>query len=415
MTARTIAGLVTILGVACVATGCGSSEAGPRGDLPQGFVDELVAKVERPTALAFTPDGRTLVATQPGLVRVIDAHGRLLRKPALDIHTQVCTERERALGAIAVDPHFQRNRYVYIYYTFKKFGVCPIEAPRTPVNRLVRYVLRADSTFDPATATLLLDNIPSFGATHNAGDIHFGNDGLLYLSIGDGGRDYARRAEGSAKNPAARDFNVLLGKIVRLTPDGGIPADNPYQGPGTTRCARTGPVARDLVCREIYATGLRNPWRLAFDPNTAGTRFFINDVGEGAWEEVNEGKRAADYGWNHREGYCPRPWRVGCTPTPPELTNPVFAYGRSRGCTAITGGAFVPNGAWPAEYDGAYLFGDFVCRRIFALRQRHGGPEVSVFDREPNVLGLVTMMFRGPVLYYASYILGEVRRVSYTG
>lgn len=393
--------------------GCGSS--GAADSLPPGFGDELVARVSRPTALAFTPDGRTLVATQPGVVHVIDRGGELLPRPALDLSRKVCTERERGMVGVAVDPAFERNRYVYVYYTFKKFGACPVETARVPVNRVARYVLRSDSTFDPATETLLLDNIPSYGATHNGGDIQFGKDRLLYVGVGDGGEDYARRTDATRENPAARDLNVLLGKIVRITANGGVPEDNPFAGSDAVPCARTGPVARGRVCQEIYAWGLRNPFRLAFDPNAKGTRFFVNDVGQGAWEEINEAEPGADYGWNLREGLCPREVRLRCNPAPPGMVDPLFAYGHEHGCTSITGGAFVPNGAWPRAYDGAYLFADFVCGRIFLLREKDGSVRVSDFHSALGPAGVVALTFRDRerALYYASYISGEVRRIRF--
>jgi PKD repeat protein len=114
-------------------------------------------------------------------------------------------------------------------------------------------------------------------------------------------------------------------------------------------------------CQETFASGLRNPFRFAFDPNANATRSFVDDVGQDAWEEIDEGVAGADYGWNVREGFCARAAVTGCRTVPGVvggLTDPIHAYGHDVGY-AVTGGAFVPAGAWPAGYDGDYLFGDF--------------------------------------------------------
>ena len=382
--------------------------------LPTGFADQLLATLPLPTALAFMPDRRMLVVTQKGLVRVMSKDGRLLRQPALDFRARVCTERERGMTGIAVDPNFRGNHLVYVYYTFKKYGSCGIESTRGPVNRLSRFVFRSDGTIDPSTEVPLIDNVPSWGATHNAGDIEFGRDGYIYVGIGDGGRDYAGRSDSSAENAAARDLNVLLGKIVRITTTGAVPPGNAFHGAGVVACARRGVAPSGTRCREIYATGLRNPWRLAFDPNARSQRFFINDVGQSAWEEVNRGRVGADYGWNRREGFCPRDMHVRCAPAPGSVTDPLFAYSHRNGCGAITGGAFVTPGSWPQPLDDTYLFGDFNCGRIFELHNLEGTPSSALFA--PGVgPGVVSMVF-GPdgALYYATYAAGgEIRRISY--
>src|SRR5262249_45700585 len=149
------------------------------------------------------------------------------------------------------------------------------------------------------------------------------------------------------------------------TVDGGIPPDNPFVGPGTARCNTTGVTTPGLVCQETYAWGLRNPFRFAMDPNAPGTRLFIDDVGQDTWEEIDRGQPGADYGWNVREGHCATASTTDCGPPPAGMTNPIYDYSHAAGCTAITGGAFVPNGLWPSEYDDTYLFDDYVCGKIF--------------------------------------------------
>jgi glucose/arabinose dehydrogenase len=233
-----------------------------------------------------------------------------------------------------------------------------------------------------------------------------------HVGVGDGGRDYAQRTTTSQENQAARDHNVLLGKILRLTKEGEPAPGNPYAGPNAVRCATIGVAPRGTFCRETYAWGLRNPWRLAFDSDAPDVRFYINDVGENAWEEIDVGKRGADYGWPLREGPCPIDGRVRCNPAKPSMTDPLFAYAHTAGsCPSITGGAFIPRGAWPDEYAAGYLFSDFLCGTIWILR----GGTAEDAKREPFAtglsLGIVTLEFWASDLYYVNYLKGELRRI----
>ncbi len=382
--------------------------------LPANFTDEVVTTVASPTALAFTPDGRMLVATQPGRLRV-HSGGTLLTTPALDLSTVACSNSERGLLGVAVDPQFAVNRFIYVYYTFKGAGSCQTGSATTPVNRVSRFVLPDTNAVDRATETVLIDNIPAPNGNHNAGDLQFGRDGNLYIGVGDGGCDYAGGGCAGA-NDAARDQNVLVGKVLRITPTGAIPAGNPFQDLGSGRCNLAGRTSA-ARCQETFAWGLRNPFRLAFDPNAAGTRFYINDVGQNVWEEIDEAVAGADYGWNVREGHCATGSATNCGAPPAGMTNPVFDYGRSDGCGSITGGAFVPNGLWPATYTGVYLFADYVCGRIFALTP--AGTR-TIFADQLGSSSAVHLAF-GPhgasqALYYTSYQSGgTVHRVAYSG
>jgi glucose/arabinose dehydrogenase/PKD repeat protein len=392
--------------------------AAPAGaaTLPAGFDDVQVASVPAPTALAFTPDGRLLVTERPGRLRVIQ-NGTLLPTPAIDLSGRICPQGERGLLGVAADPDFQTNRRVYLYYTFNKYRTCALATPPGgPVNRVSRFVLRDDNTIDRASEQVLIDEIPSPGGNHNGGHLGFGKDNHLYVTVGDGGCDYARDSGCGIANDASRDRNVLLGKVLRITSSGGIPADNPFRGPNSGRCNETGFTATGSNCQETYAWGLRNPFRLAFDENPPGKRFFINDVGQNVWEEIDEGKAGADYGWNVREAHCATNSTTDCGPPPAGMTNPIFAYGRGLGCGAITGGAFVPEGLWPAEYNGRYLFGDYVCGKIQSLRLTGLGWAPAEFGTD---MGAVVDMTFGPwgtsqALYYLSFE-GQVHRIAYTG
>ena len=392
---------------------------------PPNFTDTLITKVGSPTALAFTPDGRMLVTTAPGTLRVYK-DGALLPNPALDISGKVCTNGGRGLVGVAVDPNFATNNYIYLYYTFQKHGVCDQNTPNVPVNRVERYVLSDSNTATPNK--ILVDNIPNM-YQHNGGDLHFGKDGYLYVTVGDGGCDYAGNSGCGAQNDAAQDPHALVGKILRITRDGGIPATNPYTGTDSARCNLTGRTDVGKKCQETFASGLRNPFRFAFDPNASGTRFFINDVGESRWEEVNEGRSGANYGSNLCEGNHDnpnRPGSVNCAAAP--YTPPVHEYSHGTGCSAITGAAFVPNGVWPAGYDNSYLYGDYVCGKIFKLTPNGtGGFTRTEFMTALGENSAVAMTFGphegGQALYYTTYggngpgsggSSGEIHRVAYT-
>jgi glucose/arabinose dehydrogenase len=391
--------------------------------LPADFTDMKVASVDRATGTAFTPDGRLLIASADGKVRVY-ANGALAATPSLDVSAKVCSDGERGMMAVTVDPDFQANHYIYVYFTWKKFGTCPVApSSQLPVNRVERYVLGDNDVADPASARVLIDNIPAPQTYHIGADLKFGKDGYLYVSTGDGGCNYLDSNYCDQWNTAARDENVLLGKVLRITRDGGVPPDNPFLGPGTARCASTGITSPGNKCQETYAWGLRNPFRLAFDPNASGTRFFINDTQEITWEEIDLGQAGADYGWNVREGHCATGSETDCGPPPAGMTNPIYDYYHyTEGCYAITGGAFVPNGFWSASFDGSYLFADFVCGKIFKLTRDAGGTySATDFATAAGQYSMVTMEF-GPyastqALYYvtAASSPDEIHRITYTG
>lgn len=389
--------------------------------VPEGFEDTLVAEVPSPTGMAITPDGRILITSQFGQLFVYQ-NGVLLDRPALDIGPITCANRERGLLSVAVDPSFGTNGFIYVTYILNKYGDCAEEGSQTPIGRVSRFHLAGGNAVDLDSEQILIDNIPSPVGVHNVGAVRFGPDGYLYVTVGDGGCDYAQNSGCFDSNDATLDMNALVGKVLRITRDGDIPAGNPFTGPGSVRCHIDGGAAPGETCQEIFAFGLRNPWRIAFDPNSDQTRFFINDVGQDNWEEINEGVAGANYGWNAREGFCVIGSLTDCSPDPPPgLVNPIHAYSHQTGCGSITGGAFVPRGIWPAEFDGAYLFTDFVCGRIFRLvRAADGSYTSDMFIAGLGDWTAIDLQFgddgSGPALYYLTFALGgQVRRVTHTG
>jgi glucose/arabinose dehydrogenase len=414
---RKIAARAALMLLALMLLGSGRAEA---ITLPPDFSDSFVTGANQPTSLAFVPGGRLLIGEEAGVVRVYE-NGALNATAALDIRARVCSDGERGLMSVAVDPQFESNHFVYVYYTFVKNG-CDYDSATTPVNRVSRFVLRDDDTVDPNAETVLIDNIPAPQSYHIGADLQFGKDGLLYVSTGDGGCDYAGDSGCLEMNDASRDRHVLLGKVLRITRDGAIPAGNPWQGTGTARCNVTGRTTAGTRCQETFAWGLRNPFRLAVDPNSPTTRFFINDVGEITWEEIDLGQAGADYGWNVREGFCATGSTTDCGAPPTGMTNPIHAYSHEpSGCYAITGGAFVPKGLWSSSYDDDYLYADLVCGRIFRLAPQVGGGWAAS-EWATGIESPITMTF-GPApggrysLYYATWAGSghQVRRITYTG
>ncbi len=391
--------LVAIPVVVTLASGAGSPVVHA---LPPGFSDVAVASVARPTAVEHLPNGRTAVLEQStGRVRLIDTNtGQLLPGFALDL--AVCGSGERGLLGFAPDPDFSATGRVYVFYVASFGGSC-----RTRVSA---FRMVGDS-ISPSSEQVLIQ-IMNRRSNHNGGDVEIGNDGFLYVSVGDDGADPRGDSGSAGANDAAQDLGVLHGKILRLDRMTGFPAaGNPYLGhPDGVDCRGNYLVLapQGSVCREIFAHGLRNPYRFAFDPNTSATRFFINDVGQSGVdqrEEVNEGAIGANYGWNTCEGPC----------AVPGLTNPIVSYDNTRG-RFITAGAFVPDGVWPSEYDGGYLFADGGSDRIW-LRRADG----SVDFTTPFITGrsgIADMAFvlelGGWALYYTQVFSGQVRKITFS-
>ena len=393
----------------------------------------------RPTSVAWLPNDELLTITQQG--GLFRGEGDSVVR-LLNLSSEICSfdvSNEMGLLGLAVDPGFGASSgNIFVYYTDSKpGGGCG--------NRVSRFSLNLSNNAI-GNEVVLIDNIAAPNGNHNGGDLQFGLDGLLYISVGDGGKDLRTNAPGD-QNGNARRLDLLNGKILRITPDGGIPAGNPFRGAGTGRCAGSGSLERQggrveaegknkkqkrrakqrkrqkrknrnripaTVCQEIFATGLRNPYRIAFDPTdaTGPQRFFINDVGGDGFEEINDGQAGVDYGWNLREGLCPIDGIGNNCSGSNQFVDPVFAYrtgGSTQpfaGCRTITGGAFAPGGDWPADY----LFADLGCGGLFAMTV--DGSDIDVHEFASGE-GATHLAF-GPDgdLYYTTFSNGgEVRKI----
>ena len=342
-----------------VTSGEGTNAVASTDAVPTGFTEELVTSAgTNATSVALTPDGRLLIATEDGQVRVF-ANGALVTAPAVDLNVPpiICNDGERGLESVTVDPDFANNQRVYIYHTYNNAGTC--------INRVVRYTLTAGNVM--TTPVVILNNLASPCTNHNGGDLNFGADGMLYVSVGDGGCNVA----GVTSNDA-RYLSLLNGKILRINTDGSIPSTNPYASTaGAVQCGLTTANPSGGTCKEIFAFGFRNPFRTAFKTGT--NQLYVNDVGQNTWEEIDDvtagsAGAANDYGWYCREGkHAYETSNAACNPAPANMIDPLFDYNHSFRC-AITGGAFaVSNGVWPAPYDGAYFFADYCSGSIFRL------------------------------------------------
>ncbi len=314
----------------------------------------------RPVALEAAPDGsgRLFVVEQDGRIRSF-ANAAAEEAPVfLDLTERVNTEPswEEGLLGLAFHPDYAENGHVFVHYTaFPREGE---QAHRTIIARFTR---SGDDplTADPDSELVLLD-IEQPAATHNGGQLAFGADGMLYLSLGDGG------GGGLDVFENGQDRTTLLGSILRLdvdSPAGGrnysIPAGNPFVGNA------------EGWREEIWAYGLRNPWRFSIDPATGW--LWIGDVGAGTQEEVSVAQEGGvNFGWDVKEGnHC---WGPDPETEPdcdsPVLTDPVWDYWQSGG-NAITGG-YVYRGSAVPSLVGKYVYGDFISGRVWALTYEEG-------------------------------------------
>lgn len=322
--------LAACVGLAASVSGC--SSASPRESNPlviTGVALETVASnLESPVHVAAPPgDARLFIVEQPGRIRIL-ANGQLLARPFLDLQSVVSSGGERGLLSIAFHPQFASNHFFYVDYTDDNGD-----------TQVVRYTVGADSNVANAASAKLILAVPQPYANHNGGHVLFGPDGMLYVPMGDGG-------DGGDPHNNGQSLGTLLGKLLRLDVDHGdpyaIPADNPFVGRAGAR-------------PEIWALGLRNPWRIAFDPPSG--LLYIADVGQGRLEEIDvvpARDPGLNFGWRLMEGNrCYNPSR--CDPT--GLVRPTLEYSHAQGCS-VTGGVVYRGTRIPALI-GHYVYGDY--------------------------------------------------------
>ncbi|WP_408611075.1 PQQ-dependent sugar dehydrogenase [Glycomyces xiaoerkulensis] len=347
-------------GVECGEDGDDPSES-PTEDPGPTQVDAgltQVASGSSPTAGAVGPDGAIWIANREGTVQVLD-DGEL-SDPVLDISDETTTESERGLLGIAFDPAFE---HFYISFTdlngdtaVEEFGML-------------------DGQIQLDTRRTVLTQEQPF-SNHNGGQVAFGPDGMLYIGLGDGG---------DAFDPSdnAQNLDTLLGKLLRIDPSGAepyaIPPDNPFVGD---------PGARD----EIWAYGLRNPWRFSWDAETGD--LYIADVGQNDREEINFAPASStggeNYGWARMEGTLPVSGEEPANHVPPW-----YEFDHSDGACSVTGG-FVYRGSAIPELQGAYVFSDY-CLGVVLAREIENGSDAGEVEFSGRIgAGSIASFVEGP-------------------
>ncbi len=323
----------------------GTTVAPPATKFPDSSTftwSQVVTGLALPDDIQFPDDGtgRMFVVEQPGRIRTVE-NGQLLQAAFLDITDRVGSAgNEQGLLGLAVHPDFKHHPYFYVNYT--DLGGNTV---------IARFEASGDAAVPGSEKAIL--RIPQPYPNHNGGGMVFGPDGYLYLGLGDGG------SQGDP-NGNGQNTNVLLGKILRLDVDQGdpyaIPAGNPFVNGGGRP--------------EIWAYGLRNPWRFSFARNT--NDLYIADVGQDLWEEVDVAlgnPPGLNYGWNFFEGMHPY---AGQPPAGLSLTMPVTEYSHAEGGCAIIGG-YVYAGHM-SEWRGIYLYGDECSGKVWGLLNTSNPP-----------------------------------------
>lgn len=314
---------------------------------PEITLTPIATGLQQPVSVTHAGDSRLFITLQPGLV-VIFEDGAVLPLPFLDIRSLVSTGGERGLLSIAFDPAYRFNGRFFVNYTDLSGAtvIARYEVSATNPNRANaasrREILRIEQPY----------------SNHNGGQLQFGADGYLYIGMGDGG-------SGGDPQNRAQNPSELLGKMLRIDVSGdtyAIPSTNPFRGvPG--------------VRGEIWARGLRNPWRFSFDRATRD--LWIADVGQGDWEEINFQPSTSDggenYGWRLMEGsHCYNPSQ-NCNDG--SLVLPLIEYGHTDGACSVTGG-YVYRGSLSPTLAGTYVYGDY-CNGVIRGARRDAAGRVS--------------------------------------
>ncbi len=357
-------------------------------------LDKVADGFAAPVALVAAADGseRLFVVDQIGVISVLTGDGLVLDEPLLDLGQRLVSLNtsydERGLLGMALHPDFARNGRFFVYYSAPLRRGAPDGWNHT--SRISEFTISPASpnVADPGSERTILE-VDQPQVNHNAGQLAFGPDGYLYIALGDGGRS---GDTGLGHPPAGngQDTTTLLGSILRIDVDGGdpyaIPAGNPFAGGGGRE--------------EIFAFGLRNPFRFSFDSG-GSHELFVGDVGQNQWEEVSIVGRGDNLGWNIREGeQCfdpdnPRQSPAQCPDVDSagrRLVGPIIVYGNAGTAegigTAVIGG-FVYRGTSLASLSGAYVFADFTTSRsrpdgvlFFATRPTTPGDWWSMAELE---------------------------------
>lgn len=390
--ARAVAPFLVVLAAGCApATGPDTPfGAAPEGATPGSAAPAIVAAepvadgFELPVAIRALADGtgRLLVVEQRGLVRVLDPRtGDVQREPVLDLSDDVSCCGEQGLLDVAPHPRVAENGWVFVAYTALDGA--------TTVARFELDAEAPDARIDPATRRTVIA-VPQPGKTHNGGGLAFAPDGMLFVGVGDGHfAFFARRS--------ARRLGTLLGSLLRIDVSElpyRVPDDNPL-------------LAVEGARPEIWAYGLRNPWRFSIDAETE--RLFVADVGQYDTEEVNvvplSTAVAPDFGWPAMEGpTCRERCDDGTVGT-----LPVLSYDHRHGCSVIGGPVY--RGAAVPELAGAYLFGDFCRGTVWAATETAGAWSARTVLQTGAAISTFGVGADGEI-YLADYGRGQIHRLA---
>ncbi len=324
--------------------------------------------LDGPSAFEFAPDGRIFILQRTGEVKIYK-NNQLLATSFVVLPS--IASGDRGLIGIAFDPDFSTNHYVYFYYT----GL-------DKLNHLVRF----DASTDVGTNQFQLYQTSSPSEQlHIGGTTRFGPDGKIYFAIGDNGY-----------GPNAQDLSNPHGKILRITKDGTVPTDNPFYGqPGKLP--------------EIWAYGLRNPWRFQFDSATGA--LYDGDVGNDSWEEIDRIVKGGNYGWPTCEGKC--------VPANVAYIDPLYTYPHNINgvfqSSAVTQGPVYHGNMFPAEYQNNIFYGDYARGTIRRLTLDNNGNLTGDYDFDMQAGSVVDLKTAADgSIYYITYYPGRMYRISYS-
>lgn len=329
--------------------------------------DELT----NPTGMAIAPDGRIFITERSGKVRILE-NDVLLSESFLEV--EVDGNGERGLGAILLDPDFDENGYVYIYYTVE----------HEDHNRLSRFTANGNLAI-PNSEVILLDFDELGGNVHNGGAMRWGSDGTLFIAVGDG-----------LRNNTPQSLNSLLGKMIRINKDGSIPSDNPFYE------------ELEGKYRSIYSLGLRNTFTFDIHPVTG--QILGNDVGQDDFEEINDIQAGKNYGWPSIEG------PISSQESPENYQDPLLAYPHVDGgnCAVVGGAFYAPKTIqFPENWKDFYLFSDYCTGVIHKMDPMSG----EILDTLVVGAHVNSNLMVGPdgYVYYLMYQSGEIWQIQYVG
>jgi MYXO-CTERM domain-containing protein len=404
----------------CAISPSASADTLASGAPQQNFaLTDYVTGISNPTSFAFLPDGRMVLTEKGGAAKLRAANGMVTTMGTFPVDT---TFNEKGLLNVLVDPGFSQNRRLLFYYS----RASSAGGTDTDRHRVVAVTLGTDDRFDAAAEQILLRGLRG-PLNHDGGAMAIGNDGKLYIGVGDTGCNSMTDPDPpyTPTNYFATCLSNANGKILRINLDGSIPTDNPLANTtAVSACAdscRTNPGTNTAAPRrEIWAWGFRNPWRIWVDSRTGN--FWVGDVGEIAYEEINvipPNPTSRHFGW---------PWREGMHGHPVDRCTQTLVGSGNAGnciepsyyckhdnqpanvdgdCESMTGGLIVDSCQWPDAFRGRYFFGDGATNRVWSVAVTANRDGITAGSRQDfaTATGPVAHLGVGPdgALYWATH------------